>query len=79
MRDGMNRSDPHLLYIITEKRPTMRKLELNHLKLQSFITGMEDRTAETAKGGRKTDLNDTNCSAIDLCVTARGCTDINCN
>jgi hypothetical protein len=56
----------------------MKKLKLNELKLQSFVTGMKTETAMTARGGKKTDLNDTNCSAVDRCQSARGCTLIDC-
>ncbi|MFA0960575.1 pinensin family lanthipeptide [Roseivirga sp. BDSF3-8] len=49
----------------------MKKMRLNDLKLSSFVTGMEANISKTAKGGGKTDQNDTNCSAVDICPTAR--------
>ncbi|MGB3182189.1 MAG: pinensin family lanthipeptide [Cyclobacteriaceae bacterium] len=56
----------------------MKKMKLNELKLSSFVTGMKTETTMTAKGGKKTDLQDTNCSAVDRCASARGCTIIDC-
>ena len=56
----------------------MKKLKLNDLKLQSFVTGMQTELSMTAKGGKKTDLQDTNCSAVDRCASTRGCTIIDC-
>jgi hypothetical protein len=59
----------------------MKKLTLNidALQVQSFPTA-EDRTAEigTVNGFavKKTGIDDTNCSAIDACASARGCTEI---
>jgi hypothetical protein len=55
-------------------------LDLNALQVQSFATG-EEGTPEfgTVHGQQKgnTGLQDTNCSAIDACASARGCT-LNC-
>lgn len=58
----------------------MKKLALNldSLQVQSFATA----SAQTAEIGtvhafdKKTGLQDTNCSAIDACASARGCTEI---
>lgn len=61
----------------------MKKLSLNldSLQVQSFETAV----AETARLGtvhgnaeekKKTGLQDTNCSAIDACASARGCTEL---
>lgn len=58
----------------------MKKLTLNldNLQVQSFATA----EAETARLGtvhgleKKTGLQDTNCSAIDACASARGCTEV---
>jgi hypothetical protein len=60
----------------------MKKLTLNldSLQVQSFQTAAE-RTAElgTVHGFvKKTGIDDTNCSAIDACASARGCTEIDC-
>ncbi|MFA0960578.1 pinensin family lanthipeptide [Roseivirga sp. BDSF3-8] len=55
----------------------MKKMKLNDLKLKSFVTGIENNTVQTAKGGapkKETGLNDPNCSWIDACPTLRGCT-----
>ncbi|HEU4883959.1 MAG TPA: hypothetical protein VFT45_16990 [Longimicrobium sp.] len=56
----------------------MKKLNLNidALQVQSFQTAAE-RTAQvgTVRGFEKpTDINDTNCSAVDACASGRGCT-----
>lgn len=56
----------------------MKKLTLNldGLQVQSFATAPD----ETGQFGtvhafvKKTGLQDTNCSAIDACASARGCT-----
>ncbi|HEX5869400.1 MAG TPA: hypothetical protein VFY65_03230 [Longimicrobium sp.] len=58
----------------------MKKLSLNldALQVQSFET-VADRMAETGTVhgfGKKTGIDDTNCSAIDACASARGCTEI---
>jgi hypothetical protein len=50
----------------------MKKLKLNELKLQSFVTGMNNNLADAAKGGNNT--NNKQCSAIDACPSQRGCT-----
>lgn len=60
----------------------MRKLILNvdSLQVQSFETAAE-RMAEvgTVRGFAKpTGIDDTDCSAIDACASARGCTEIDC-
>lgn len=60
----------------------MKKLSLNldALTVQSFATA-DVRVVETGtvRGFLKpTDINDTDCSAIDACVSARGCTEIDC-
>lgn len=59
----------------------MKKLSLNldALQVQSFATGAGQDTAfGTVHGAqeekKKTGLQDTNCSAIDACASARGCT-----
>lgn len=61
----------------------MKKLTLNldSLQVQSFETA----AAEIARLGtvnglekKKTGIDDTNCSAIDACASARGCTEIDC-
>lgn len=61
----------------------MNKLSLNldALQVQSFTTVEEQVSA----GGtvhafvKPTGLQDTNCSAIDACASARGCTEIDCD
>ena len=60
----------------------MKKLSLNldALAVQSFATA-DARIVETGtvRGFVKpTDINDTDCSAIDACASARGCTVIGC-
>ncbi|WP_420130674.1 pinensin family lanthipeptide [Longimicrobium sp.] len=53
-------------------------LDLDTLKVQSFETALE-RAAEigTVHGFvKKTGIDDTNCSAIDACASARGCTEL---
>lgn len=54
-------------------------LDLDTLQVQSFETA-SDRAAEmgTVHGleKKKTGIDDTNCSAIDACASARGCTEI---
>ena len=54
-------------------------LDLNGLQVQSFETASE-RAAEfgTVHGleKKKTGIDDTNCSAIDACASARGCTEL---
>ena len=60
----------------------MKKLTLNidSLQVQSFETD-STRAGElgTVHGfAKKTGLQDTNCSAIDACASARGCTEIDC-
>lgn len=50
----------------------MKKLKLNELKLQSFVTGLAADTVNTAKGGGNT--NNQKCSALDKCPSQRGCT-----
>jgi hypothetical protein len=55
-------------------------LDLNALQVQSFETASE-RAAEvgTVHGfAKKTGMDDTNCSAIDACASALGCTMFNC-
>jgi hypothetical protein len=60
----------------------MKKLSLNldALTVQSFATAEEGVVAKGTVRAfvRPTDINDTDCSAIDACVTARGCTVIGC-
>lgn len=56
----------------------MKKLTLNMdaLQVQSFATAA-DKIAEfgTVHGFvKKTGIDDTNCSAVDACASARGCT-----
>lgn len=58
----------------------MKKLSLNieALQVQSFTTA-EDRVASNGTVHafvKKTGLQDTNCSAIDACASARGCTQL---
>lgn len=58
----------------------MKKLTLNldGLQVQSFATAA-DASAEFGTVhafAKKTGLQDTNCSAIDACASARGCTEI---
>jgi hypothetical protein len=58
----------------------MKKLALNldSLQVQSFETASE-RSAEfgTVHGFvKKTGIDDTNCSAVDACASARGCTQL---
>lgn len=61
----------------------MKKLSLNidALQVQSFPTAAD----ATAFGGtvngfaKKTGIDDTNCSAVDRCASARGCTEIDCD
>jgi hypothetical protein len=61
----------------------MKKLTLNveALQVQSFATateqGVEFGTVHGAEK-KKTGLQDTNCSAIDACASALGCTYIDC-
>ena len=56
-------------------------LDLNALEVQSFAT---DDVAVPAFGtvhGRQkgnTGQQDTDCSAVDACPSARGCTEVNC-
>ncbi|MGB3182188.1 MAG: pinensin family lanthipeptide [Cyclobacteriaceae bacterium] len=52
----------------------MKRMKLNELKLKSFVTRMDVNISKTAKGGAETDLQDTNCSAVDKCPSGRGCT-----
>lgn len=60
----------------------MKKLTLNldGLQVQSFETA----AAETSRPGtvrgfaKPTGLQDTDCSAVDRCASARGCTYIDC-
>jgi hypothetical protein len=60
----------------------MKKLTLNveALQVQSFATATDEAgrfgTVQGFAGGKKTGLQDTNCSAIDACASARGCTEI---
>jgi hypothetical protein len=56
-------------------------LKLDTLQVQSFVTAAEQASAKgTVQGFAKpTGLQDTNCSAIDACASALGCTQINCN
>jgi hypothetical protein len=58
----------------------MKKLSLNveALQVQSFATA-EDRVVSNGTVHafvKKTGLQDTNCSAIDACASARGCTQL---
>jgi hypothetical protein len=60
----------------------MKKLTLNveALQVQTFATA-EDRVivSGTVRAFAKpTSLQDTDCSAIDACASARGCTEIDC-
>lgn len=60
----------------------MKKLSLNldALTVQSFATA-DARIVETGtvRGFVKpTDINDTDCSAVDACASARGCTVVGC-
>ena len=60
----------------------MKKLTLNidALRVQSFQTATVATEIGTVNGfAKKTGIDDTNCSAIDACASARGCTDINCS
>lgn len=61
----------------------MKKLTLNidALRVQSFPTGetaAQFGTVEGFAGPKNTGIDDTDCSAIDACASARGCTVINC-
>lgn len=60
----------------------MKKLSLNldALTVQSFPTAEEIVVPNGTVRAfvRPTDINDTDCSAIDACRTARGCTVLNC-
>lgn len=55
-------------------------LSLDTLQVQSFETApLETSRPGTVRGfARPTDLQDTNCSAVDRCASARGCTYIGC-
>lgn len=55
-------------------------LSLDTLQVQSFETAaLETSPRGTVRGFAKpTDLQDTNCSAVDRCASARGCTYIGC-
>jgi len=58
-------------------------LDLDSLRVQSFETAA-DRTAELGTvhahaEPEKTGPQDTNCSAIDACASALGCTQFNCD
>jgi hypothetical protein len=62
----------------------MKKLTLNidALQVQSFRTAADATAAIGTVNGfavKKTGIDDTNCSAIDACVSARGCTEFNCD
>lgn len=60
----------------------MKKLSLNidALQVQSFQTAEALAPTGTVDGfAKKTGIDDTNCSAIDACVSARGCTEIDCD
>lgn len=57
----------------------MKKLSLNidALRVQSFQTANDATAAIGTVNGfavKKTGIDDTNCSAIDRCASARGCT-----
>ncbi len=60
----------------------MNKLKLNveSLQVQSFETAAAQDgrlgTVHGLAGPKKTGIDDTNCSAIDACASARGCTEI---
>ena len=52
------------------------KLELDTLEVQSFATGDDATPVFGTVHAHKTGLQDTNCSAVDRCASARGCTQI---
>ena len=59
----------------------MKKLTLNldSLQVQSFETAAAQMARLGTVNGlekKKTGIDDTNCSAIDACASARGCTEI---
>lgn len=58
----------------------MKKLTLNieSLQVQSFATAAEEtgRLGTVQGFAKKTGIDDTNCSAIDACASARGCTEL---
>jgi hypothetical protein len=60
----------------------MRKLtlDLNALHVQSFATDeagtLRFGTVHGRQGGRPTGQQDTECSAVDACASARGCSEI---
>ncbi len=60
----------------------MKKLTLNldGLQVQSFATAELRVNANGTVNAfaKPTGLQDTNCSAIDRCASARGCTEIDC-
>lgn len=55
-------------------------LDVDALQVQSFETAAAESarlgTVNGFAGPKKTGLQDTNCSAIDACASARGCTEI---
>ena len=55
-------------------------LDLNALQVQSFQTAEEQAARFGTVHGlaKKTGIDDTDCSAIDACASARGCTEIDC-
>lgn len=55
-------------------------LDLDSLQVQSFETATEQNAEIGTVHGfvKKTGIDDTNCSAIDACASARGCTEIDC-
>jgi hypothetical protein len=73
-----------LISVLTRRSYSMNTkltLDLDSLRVQSFETEDGDAGVDGTVHGfaRPTDLNDTNCSAIDACASARGCTELtNC-
>jgi hypothetical protein len=56
-----------------------KKLNLDNLEVQSFVTSLRDESQHTIKGGASLDLNCidsqiNHCSYYDGCLSGRGCT-----
>jgi hypothetical protein len=64
----------------TEQNMKKLTLELDSLQVQSFETAAGETarfgTVNGHAGPKKTGIDDTNCSAIDACASARGCTQL---
>ena len=60
----------------------IKKLNLDDLKVQSFVTSLKNESQHIIKGGASVDLNCVHsqingCSVYDGCLSGRGCTHAN--